>query len=72
MLGSSKKKMHHSCHCQQCQHANGTDTARLYYKLEEKSLRQQTKQELRKAIRDLPRDLDEIDPPTDRPGLRLG
>ena len=72
MLGSSKKKMHHSCHCRQCQHAKGTDAGQFYFKLEEKILRQQTKQELRKAIRELPRDLDEIDPPMNRPGLRLG
>jgi hypothetical protein len=72
MLGSSKKKVHISCQCRQCQHARGMTGYKDIIRGEEKAFRQQTKQELRKAMRELARELDEIDIPYNMPGLRLG
>ena len=61
MVLSSKRKMHYSCACQQCKIANTTDVGHKIKKMNEKKLRAMAKEELRKAVKETKRELEEVD-----------
>jgi hypothetical protein len=61
MEQSSKKKAHQSCSCDRCTMGRATKAAQLVHKQNEKKLRRMTKLELRKAVMDAQRELEDID-----------
>lgn len=61
MIQSSKKKAHYGCSCGQCKAAAGTDAGQQIHNLCERKLRRQAKQELKRAVQEAQRELDDID-----------